>query len=287
MAKINNVIIFLFFFATVILPLEFKGKWKLINADKSRVQKFKSGYIYILEGSVKIELNENYYYADKIIYNTQQGIINLLGGVNIESTDYFLSSSKADFIISQNKIVFYKNVKIKRDNFRSKSNQGIFFTEKSVIELFGNVYFEQNDYYGASNYLKYDDKKNFANLTGDPYIGFDNGYIGGDNLKLFFNDDNNIIELDVKKHGDIFWEKEDKESLDLYGNYINIKFGKKNEPNFALINGNVRGNMKNLDGKNWISGDRMEINFIDGEISDVIIKGRVKGKYSKKEVQKN
>lgn len=277
MDRIKYIYILFFCFSVTVSGFELEGNWKLLNADNSKIKIENKKTILYLNGDVHLLHDENEYKADKIVYYEGQNKINFYKNVNLKMKDYKISSSTAKFLIKKEELINKGGVKIEKEDISIKSLISNINYKKSIIKMEKEVFFQKEKYFGISDYFFYniDDKKII--LKKMPYVGFKENYIGGDTIIISLDKDQQINSLEVDKHGDFFWKK-NEDKAEINSEKINITFNENDDIKKAIFTGDVRGAFKQGKDKNNFNGEKLIVNFIDGDIKDVIIKGRAEGK---------
>ncbi len=276
----NKYLFVLIFFLLITksYSLELEGNWQLINADKTKVKVENNRNTYFLIGDVKIKTEEDFYSAKEIIFKPYENTVELFDDVQIRRKESKINSGYAKFDTKKEILNCTDLKEIQQENLSLKGKKSEYNIKKSILEVKEDVFFESKKYYGMADYLIYKMDSNQVKLEGIPYIGFENNFLGGDTIIIKLGESENINEIIINRHGDLYWEKEN-DKIEINSDYIRILFSKNNKMDEAILEGDVRGYIKKKGEKNTINGRYMKVNFIDEDINDVIIKGRVKGKY--------
>ncbi|TYB30415.1 MAG: hypothetical protein FXF47_09285 [Candidatus Mcinerneyibacterium aminivorans] len=286
MVKNNKIFLFVFIILllTKLYSVDLEGDWKLLNADKTKVQIKENENIYYFVGNVKIENKTNFYSAEKIIYTPGKNLIEMFEEVLIKEEGAEIASKSASFDTKKEILKSEGLKRILQKDLSLKGKRSIYDLKNSILEIEENVFFESKDYFGLADKLIYNIIDKRVRLFGLPYIGFENNFLGGDEILIKFKNDQ-LDEITVNNHGDLYWSRgEDK--IEINSDYIRILFKENNKIDEAILEGDVRGYIKKEGEKNTINGHLMKVNFIDDNINDVIIKGRVEGIYFFKESEK-
>ena len=262
---------------------QIKVNGELVRNLKSNVRFFKENQIIITDNAIQ-KINNDILYMN--------GNTMMINGLDTLTCDSMIYWSKLDSAYAMGNVNYVQSApkrKLLSDNFHYWKTEG-FYGSSFITKC--NSKLEESDYLIISDKIYYEDKTQVMLLEGDAYVSNSNRGILGNKMIIQYNDSliNNInitsnanayndINIKIKNDGPYRKFRDKMSSKEMLVFFDNGKISKLELFNMASTLYNVIDDSL-LAGKNLASGDSIYINFLEGEIKQIQVRGGALGEFS-------